>query len=374
MAFIDIQRQLIDTLLRIPAMALFAGRGTLLDGLPNAGLTRSENDARVDLNGIIGGLERLGRLTNQGGIRPIIVVVDNALGYVPHGSEIAVTLESVKLQLATFYGGDRQPEPSQPITDTVLEALVFGQQKDTRLPFLFIESAQSTARSVARLTVPQIINGKQIGGVYGTGWLIAPGVLLTNSHVVEARDPNQTPATATDIEAQARGLVARFDYFSERGDAQYLECSGGVILARNRELDYALIELVDTMNIQDRATIPLIAKGSAMTRGSRINIVQHARGGPLQYAIRNNFYVRESDANHFFLYQTDTEPGASGSPVLNDDWEVIGLHHASKAIRPEQVPQEVIDGQPITVTLLNEATKIHSILADLNQEVRERIR
>ncbi|MER5327117.1 trypsin-like serine peptidase [Streptosporangium roseum] len=27
-------------------------------------------------------------------------------------------------------------------------------------------------------------------------------------------------------------------------------------------------------------------------------------------------------------YQTDTEPGSSGSPVFNDQWEIVALHHA----------------------------------------------
>ena len=26
-------------------------------------------------------------------------------------------------------------------------------------------------------------------------------------------------------------------------------------------------------------------------------------------------------------YSTDTEPGSSGSPVFNQDWEIVGLHH-----------------------------------------------
>jgi hypothetical protein len=30
---------------------------------------------------------------------------------------------------------------------------------------------------------------------------------------------------------------------------------------------------------------------------------------------------------HYLQYTTDTLPGSSGSPVFNDDWEVVALHH-----------------------------------------------
>ena len=104
-----------------------------------------------------------------------------------------------------------------------------------------------------------------------------------------------------------------------------------------------------------------------------MNLVQHSRGGALQFAIRNNFFVRPGDTPEFIRYQTDTEPGASGSPVCNDTWQVVGLHHASTPVPKEQVPQEVIDGQPVTVTVLNEAIEIHSVLNNLPADVKQRI-
>jgi len=53
------------------------------------------------------------------------------------------------------------------------------------------------------------------------------------------------------------------------------------------------------------------------------------------------------------------------------------LHHASTTVPVGQlsqtVPQEVIDGKPVTVTLLNEAIAIHAILNDLPTDVKQRI-
>jgi V8-like Glu-specific endopeptidase len=381
MDFIKIQRKSVDLMLRIPAMLTFAGRSSLLQGLTHVALNRSENDARLDLNNLMSELNVLGRLTNEGGVRPVIVVVDNALSYVPVGSEIANELNEVKKQIEEYYGGDVQLRPEQPITDTTYEALVFGPQRDARVQFAFIQRAQDTARSIAQLTVPRIFDGVLDGkNGYGTGWIIAPGILITNHHVIDARDRRsppeglgEQPAKPADFEAQAQRITARFDYHVEQVHSTYLECQNAKLLAANQQLDYAVVELEQTDKIADRKPMALVPSQLPLTRGMRVNIVQHPKGGPLRYAIRNNFFVRPADKPAFLFYQTDTEPGASGSPVCNDDWQVVALHHASIKVPPERVPQEVLGGEPITVTLLNEAIQMHDILNDLPKDVKQRI-
>lgn len=374
MEFIEIQRRLVDTLLKIPAMEQPQSRTRLLDGLPDPGVIRDYNIARVDLGSMISGLHKMGRLSKSG-VRPVIVVVDNALQYVPEGSEIADELHSIRQDLEAYYGGDAQPQPT-PAPPEVYEALIFGLQRDTRLPFAFVDKAKEIARSVARLTVARIFDGVPDGkAMYGTGWIIAPGLLITNHHVIDARLIAQGEAHAkpADFAAQAAGVVARFDYHVERDDARHLECKGATLLAADPALDYALIELAEGAKIADRARLPLVKAQPALARGSRMNIVQHPQGGALRYAIRNNFFVKPGESPAFLWYQTDTEQGASGSPVCNDDWQVVALHHAAKPVPPQFVPQEVLSGQAQQVTVLNEAIRIHDILAHLPAELRQRI-
>lgn len=373
MEFIEIQRRLVDTLLKIPAMADPNGRTTLLDGLPEPNLVRNYNIPRLDLNSMIGGLQKLGRLTKQGGTRPVIVVVDNALQYVPQGSELADELHAIKQELEAYYGGEVQPAP-EPVSPEVLEALVFGAQRDNRLPFAFVDKARQVARSVSRLTVGRIFNGVADGqAVYGTGWLIAPGIIITNHHVVNARFAGEADAKPADFAAQAGGIVARFDYHVEAGGAANLECKGGKLLAQSKALDYAIVELNEADKIADRVQLRVVPVQPTLLRGSRMNIVQHPQGGPLRYAIRNNFFVSPGKAPALLWYQTDTEPGASGSPVCGDDWQVVALHHASVGVASTQVPQEVINGQPVQVKILNEAIKVRDILDSLPAEVKQRI-
>ena len=50
-----------------------------------------------------------------------------------------------------------------------------------------------------------------------------------------------------------------------------------------------------------------------------------------QIVIRNNRLVDLPDdpaMKPFFHYEADTERGSSGSPVFNDQWEIVALHHS----------------------------------------------
>ena len=374
MEFVQIQRKLAQTLLKIPVMETYSGRNSLLQGLPKIAITRSQEIALLDINNIISQLHQIGRLTNEGGTRPLIVVVENAIPYVA-GTETSNELIAIQEQLEAYYGGDTQPEPKTLPAEVIEEALIFGEQRDTRLPFSFIHKAEATARSLARLTVPRIFNGTPDGNVvYGPGWMIAPGILMTNHHVIEARNSHKEAAAETaDFTAQAEQLTAHFDYYQENGVGS-IKLRYARLLAANEALDYAVVELENAAAIADRPIIPLAPTQPTLEHGTRINIVQHPKGGPLRYAIRNNFFVRPAQNAAFIHYQTDTEKGASGSPVCTDEWQVIGLHHAAVRIdTPEKVPQEVISGAALSVKILNEAIQIHDILADLPADLRQRI-
>ena len=104
--------------------------------------------------------------------------------------------------------------------------------------------------------------------------------------------------------------------------------------------------------------------------GHRVAKAAHAQGGPKQVAIRSNFYfdrVSTKEQPDRIRYLTDTEPGASGSPVFDDRWQVVALHHASVEVKKDVYRGEVVKYN-------NQGIAIHAILNDLPGMVQDEIK
>ena len=369
----DLRTELLDALLAIPALASVDARTKLLEGIrASSSFLRNEGDARRDLELIVDAATALGR--DADGVRPLRVLVDNAKRALPPSdARGASRFEQISRRLGEYYGGEAAP--ARELGPTGLEALSFAGE-DARLPLVFLERAIAAGRGVARLRVERIFDGRASGAhMFGTAWLIAPGIVITNHHVVDARDRRfEPPSSAADFLAQARGAVAWFDYHLEGGART--ECAKAELLASDATLDYAILALADPAPLADRAPLAVAREQPVLGPSTRLNIVQHAGGGPQKYAIRNNFYV-ETVQGVLLRYLTDTEPGASGSPVTDDSWQVVALHHAAR--RVETTVLSTLDvAQPKAARFHNEGVAIHAILAHLGAgeatvELRARI-
>lgn len=58
-----------------------------------------------------------------------------------------------------------------------------------------------------------------------------------------------------------------------------------------------------------------------------VNIIQHPAGRRKEVALQKNNI--SNIYNKRIRYTTDTEPGSSGSPVFNNEWDLIAIHHAA---------------------------------------------
>lgn len=191
----------------------------------------------------------------------------------------------------------------------------------------FLEAGCAMARTVARIKV-RSIGGGLLG--YGTGFLVSPQVLLTNHHVLptnSAAGPSIAEFdfrdTATVGNLQPREFLLRPDLFYREN--KELDCAFVAVDAQSRNGAVALASYGWNRLIADEGKIAI---------GEKLNIIQHPGGQPQQVALRAN---ELSDVLESFLhYQTDTAPGSSGSPVFNDQWEVVALHHSGV---PKRNPQ-----------------------------------
>lgn len=90
--------------------------------------------------------------------------------------------------------------------------------------------------------------------------------------------------------------------------------------------------------IQNVDPIPVAPSLPLRDGEQRAYIIGHPRGRQLSFSIYDNYLLDYDD--RFLHYRSPTEPGNSGSPVLNDDWEVIGLHHRGLKRMPRLNGQE----------------------------------
>lgn len=228
----------------------------------------------------------------------------------------------------------------------------------------FLEIGSKAARAVGRVSFR---NEKP----QGTGFLIGEGLFLTNHHVIPSAQFAAQLALDFDFELDLKGnrrSVTRFaidsSFFVTSPDTQ----SG---------LDYAVIAvgapLAGELPLSSFGANRLSAAKDKHMLGEFANIVQHPSGRFKEVVLRENRLVGRYD--HALHYVADTEPGSSGSPVFNSEWQVIALHHWGGPWR------EVIDdqGNPVQ-TEINEGIRVSAIIADLRQRlpslsgpVRERL-
>ena len=82
--------------------------------------------------------------------------------------------------------------------------------------------------------------------------------------------------------------------------------------------------------------------------------------------------IRESLDRLEIRYLTDTVQGSSGSPVLDDNWQIVALHHGYKRVDPK--PYAAEPGISGIVKFHNQGIDIQAIMADLPAAAADEIK
>ncbi len=189
-----------------------------------------------------------------------------------------------------------------------LEA-VLGQTSHL-LKIGWLDKARAAANAVCRVVCD--------GGKVGTGFLTKEGYVFTNNHVIGS-------------EAEAKTARVEFDYEEGRAAKSYQLDVSDFRTSPHTEYDFARIKVVDRPDAPlskwgfvefEQETLPIA--------GEAVTIIQHPEGQEKQIALTANKVI--SQMKQYLFYETDTKKGSSGSPVFNNNWKVVAIHHAGKRL------------------------------------------
>lgn len=148
-------------------------------------------------------------------------------------------------------------------------------------------------------------------------------VLLTNAHIVSL-DPIgnngslQADEAVATLEAVGHDQPLKFKKVIRTSSIFELDTT---VLTFDAAAQKKLKALKDHIYPYTLAGAPPTPDGK-----QRVYIIGHPRGGVLQISLQDNVFLSCNDQR--MHYRTPTAPGNSGSPVFNDRWEIIGIHHA----------------------------------------------
>lgn len=193
----------------------------------------------------------------------------------------------------------------------------------------------------------------EIGGnSAGTGFLVGPSAVLTNYHVLEAVLTGTTPANQVaclfDYKVLSNGSRMRttsvgleptlWNLDSSPPSADEKTLTPDRTVPTVDQLDYALVKLARDIGdepalsrVGDQAprrgwvTIP--SASPVFLPRAPLLIAQHPDGKPLKLSVDTDSVIGVNPNRTRVRYTNNTEPGSSGSPVFDLDWNLVALHH-----------------------------------------------
>jgi hypothetical protein len=282
-------------------------------------------------------------------------VVDKVIaGYVQHGWQNRLLMAALAarpdnpevVELARSFGATSVPKRLE------LESII--HQSNSMLDMgVWLENAVKIQQTVCRIEIPLHSGGK----TFGTGFLIGPNLVVTNYHVIEPVVATEDDPHYTGDRATANQVTCRFDYRemsdgSRSAGTEYrLAPAWRVLLSPNNrfgqeptinELDFAVLRLArpaGTLAVGDnpevegtqRGWIKLSGVGApALIRDTPLFIVQHPQAEPIKLALESVSILEVDALRTRVRHRTNTEPGSSGSPCFDQNWNLVALHHSGE--------------------------------------------
>jgi hypothetical protein len=199
-----------------------------------------------------------------------------------------------------------------------------------------------------------------------TGVMLSADLMLTNWHCGGSKELHMTEGRYWE-NSICQNTIVDLGWAKGAFSRQY-SCSK--VLAKDESLDFSLIRLVPVVGPTGTTGRPLAARISHKTLSNKLDVfvIHHAEcavkrvsaGCEVQDASYPAWDFGSDLANRpqsEFTHNCNTEPGASGAPVFDDEGKLVGLHHlgVKRAPAPACTPEDDV----------NKAVNIHDIIEHL---------
>ncbi len=290
---------------------------------------------------------------------------------------IAASVAKLRAHILSRSGGSISLDPrivgQSPLSSSRFER-VFGREAPIELKWL----GQGFLRAQCVASVGTL--GGSVYGRLGTGFLLRildasgqpiPNLILTNAHVAcKSYIRERREIFAKDLRTDLR---VRFEAASLEQQYRVVEA---VWISLPEQHDAALLRIEDVGQFA-----PLQGTANEIEAGTSSNvfIIGHPRGSVLHISLSDNEVLateyRRQRASGASMpvrlhYRCPTDPGSSGSPVFDSNWNVVALHRSGYSGRSappidETVPPYAEANEGVTLASISAA-----LVAETNGKYR----
>lgn len=231
---------------------------------------------------------------------------------------------------------------------------------------IFLDLALSASKSIAKIRYNSGSTKKPDQRYAGTGFMISNDLFLTNNHAI-----------LDNAELSRYTIEFNYEYclhYKCKQSTTYKVIPKILVSSPEKKLDFTLLRVNNNLKnnqppLINQGFCPLSPKEITYSNGERVNIIQHPEGERKKIAMRDNYLL--DNPGDKLQYCTDTKHGSSGSPIFNDQFEVIGLHHYGLSVTEIEGLGKITprSGESEWPLRLNEGIKINLIYKAIKKAI-----